>query len=102
MLPRTAHRLEKQFEGIGLGINQHPLTDYLTNNFYVTTSGHFTTSALHNAIEVMGKDRVMFSVDYPYEDMCQAADWFDPLILDADVKQSIAYGNARRVFTLPE
>ena len=21
---RTAHRLEKQFEGIGLGINQHP------------------------------------------------------------------------------
>ncbi|MBH2778017.1 amidohydrolase [Serratia marcescens] len=102
MLPRTAHRLEKQFEGIGLGGNQQPLTDYLTNNFYVTTSGHFTTSALHNAIEVMGKDRVMFSVDYPYEDMCQAADWFDPLVLDADVKQSIAYGNARRVFSLPE
>ena len=102
LLPRTEHRLKKQHEGIGLGTNQRPLTDYLTNNFYVTTSGHFTTSALHNAIEVMGADRVMFSVDYPYEDMHEAAGWFDPLTLDAKVKQDIAFGTARRIFSLPE
>jgi 2,3-dihydroxybenzoate decarboxylase len=102
MLPRTEHRLKKQSQGIGLGSNQRPLTDYLTRNFYVTTSGHFTTSALHNAIEVMGAERVMFSVDYPYEDMHEAASWFDPLSLDTNVKQNIAYGTARRLFNLPE
>ncbi len=63
---------------------------YLQNNFIVTTSGHFNTHSLNNAIEVMGADRVMFSVDYPYEDIHQACDWFDPLELEAGLKEKIA------------
>jgi 2,3-dihydroxybenzoate decarboxylase len=73
---------------------------YLQNNFIVTTSGHFNTHSLNNAIEVMGADRVMFSVDYPYEDIHQACDWFDPLELEAGLKDKIAWGNASRVFNI--
>ncbi|EWF17516.1 hypothetical protein L409_05095 [Klebsiella pneumoniae BWH 41] len=51
-------------------------------------------------IEVMGADRVMFSVDYPYEDIHQACDWFDPLELEAGLKEKIAWGNASRVFNI--
>ena len=64
------------------------------------TSGHFNTHSLNNAIEVMGADRVMFSVDYPYEDIHQACDWFDPLELEAGLKEKIAWGNASRVFNI--
>lgn len=55
------------------------LDDYLRNNFYITTSGNFCTSTLLNAIQWMGVERVLFSVDYPFEKMTEAAEWFDHL-----------------------
>nr|VUD27981.1 Predicted metal-dependent hydrolase of the TIM-barrel fold [Salmonella sp. NCTC 7297] len=73
---------------------------YLQNNFIVTTSGHFNTYSLQNAIEIMGADRVMFSVDYPYEDIHQACDWFDPLEMDADLKNKIAWATPAAYLTL--
>ncbi|UMX89992.1 amidohydrolase [Klebsiella pneumoniae] len=95
--PRTQHRLYRQRFGCGLQrktVNALP-AEHLT----VTTSGHFNTHSLNNAIGVMGADRVMFSVDYPYEDIpYQACDRFDPLELEAGLKEKIAWGNASRVF----
>ncbi len=34
----------------------------------------------------------MFSVDYPYEDIHQACDWFDPLELEAGLKEKKSPG----------
>ena len=53
------------------------LGEYLRNNFYITTSGNFCTPTLLNAIQWMGAERILFSVDYPFEKMKEAADWFD-------------------------
>jgi 2,3-dihydroxybenzoate decarboxylase len=77
-----------------------PVSAYLRENFYVTTSGHFCTSSLRAAIETVGIDRVMFSVDYPYESTEQAATWFDALEMDVESKRAIASGNASRLFGL--
>lgn len=54
----------------------HP-TEYLNRNFYFTTSGAFRTQTLIDTIGEIGVDRVLFSVDYPYESMKEGADWFD-------------------------
>ena len=35
------------------------------------------TQALIDVLLEVGADRVLYSVDYPYEDMGEAADWFD-------------------------
>jgi predicted TIM-barrel fold metal-dependent hydrolase len=51
--------------------------DYFRQNFYVTTSGNFRTIAMRNAIEELGTARVLFSTDYPFEEMEEAASWFD-------------------------
>jgi hypothetical protein len=51
------------------------VSEYFNNNFYVTTSGHSHTRTLFNTISEIGVDRVMFSVDYPYETMEEAAGW---------------------------
>ena len=56
---------------------QKRVADYFLANFYVTTSGHFSTPALIDTIAEIGADRVMYSVDYPFEDFSDAADWFD-------------------------
>ena len=54
---------------------QKRLQDYLCENFYITTSRNFNDQALICAILTMGADRILFSVDYPYEMMGPAARW---------------------------
>src|SRR5262249_53412343 len=77
------------------------VADYVRANFWVTTSGHFSTPALVDTIAELGADRVMFSVDYPFEDFSDAADWFDKAdISDAD-RMRIGRTNAMRLFKLP-
>lgn len=77
-------------------------TEYLRENFHITTSGHFSTPSLRAAIAVMGVDRVLFSVDYPYESTEEAATWFDSVELaDAD-RRSIGAENAVRLLGLKD
>ena len=77
------------------------LAEYLRNNFYFTTSGNFSTHTLIDTILEVGADRILFSVDYPYENMTEAADWFDNLdaIGEAD-RLKIARNNAEKLFKL--
>ncbi len=76
------------------------IADYFRSNFYLTTSGHFSTPALLDAIAEIGVDRVMFSVDYPFEDFSDAAEWFDNAPLSEADRDKIGRENARRVFKL--
>lgn len=81
---------------------QRSLTNYLTGNFSVTTSGHFCTASLQTALSILGEDRVMFSVDYPYDEIPQAAAWFDGLELPDALRQRIARDNAAALLGLRE
>lgn len=100
MLPRLEHRLRMQHDGIGLGQAKRTVGEYLSRNFYITTSGHFHTAGLHSAIGEIGIDRVMFSVDYPYENMAMASDWFDGAVIAENDREKIGRGNAMRLFKL--
>jgi 2,3-dihydroxybenzoate decarboxylase len=77
-----------------------PVADYFRANFHLTTSGHFSTPALIDAIAEIGVDRVMFSVDYPFEDFGQAADWFDHAEISAADRTKIGRINALKLFQL--
>jgi len=99
LLPRLEHRLNKQKDGAGLGSARRPVSEYFSANFYATTSGHFHTRTLFNTIAELGVDRVMFSADYPYETMEEAAAWFDASLLSHNDAQKIGRDNARRLFS---
>ena len=45
------------------------MAHYLRENFYITTSGNFRTQALTDVLLEIGADRVLYSVDYPFDDM---------------------------------
>ena len=42
------------------------MADYFKTNIHVTTSGYFSKPPLTCALDVLGIDRLMFSVDYPF------------------------------------
>jgi gamma-resorcylate decarboxylase len=77
-----------------------PVADYFRGNFHLTTSGHYSTPALIDAIAEIGADRVMYSVDYPFEDFSDAADWFDHAAIDEADRIKIGRTNALRLFKL--
>ena len=76
------------------------VADYVRANFHFTTSGHFSTPALMDAIAEMGAERIMFSVDYPFEDISDAANWFDQVPLSDADRRKIGRTNALKLFGL--
>lgn len=79
---------------------QRKIQEYFQENFYITTSGNFSTQALVNAINEIGADRVMFSADWPFENLDHATAWFDAAPIDESDRQKIGWKNARRLFKL--
>jgi predicted TIM-barrel fold metal-dependent hydrolase len=74
--------------------------DYFRQNFYLTTSGHFSTPSLIQAILTVGADRLLFAVDYPFEDHAQGAAWFDSADIAEIDRRKIGRDNAMALFNL--
>ena len=79
---------------------KRPLGEYFLDNFYITTSGDFYQPAFQCALSAVGIDRMLFSVDYPFEDAKDAASWFDALQMAESDKLKIARTNAIKLFKL--
>ena len=77
------------------------ITEYLRANVYLTTSGNFRTPTLRAAIAEVGAERIMFSVDYPFEDTVDAVSWFDTAEIAEPDRQRIGRTNAAALFGLP-
>ena len=76
------------------------LGEYFQQNFHLTTSGNFRTQTLIDAMLEVGSDRIMFSTDWPFENVDHAALWFDACpIAEAD-RRKIGRTNAERLFKL--
>ena len=100
LLPRMQHRLERQRDGEHGARAKQRASYYFRSNFWLTTSGHYHSRPLLEAVEQVGEDRVLFSVDYPYEQMITAAHWFDDLLIANDLKAKIGRGNANALLQL--
>ncbi len=94
---RLDHRLRKSPRGYPL---DKPMSAYLRDNFFLTTSGNFSDNALTCAIAEMGVERIMFSVDYPLEETIDAVSWFDNLEMAEEDLRRIGRTNAVELFGL--
>ena len=53
-----------------------------------------------NVMSELGAERVMFSVDWPFEDIGQAAVWFDHAEISVADRARIGRDNAMKLFKL--
>ena len=75
-------------------------SEYFRENVYVTTSGMAWEPVILFAQSVLGVDRVMYAMDYPYQFVPEEVQVTDNLpIADAD-KKKLYQANAERVFKL--
>jgi 5-carboxyvanillate decarboxylase len=75
-------------------------SDYLKENFYVTTSGMAWTPPILYAQSVLGVDRVMYAMDYPYQFVPEEVKVTDDLPISDLDKRKLYQLNAERVFSL--
>jgi 2,3-dihydroxybenzoate decarboxylase len=76
------------------------LGDYFQENFYLTTSGNFRTQTLIDAMLEIGSDRILFSTDWPFENVDHAAIWFDNTSISAADRLKMGRTNAIDLFKL--
>jgi 2,3-dihydroxybenzoate decarboxylase len=100
-LPYMLWRLDSRWEIMKhkKELNLAP-SQYFKKNIFITTSGMCSNGPLLCAIHEMGMERVMFSVDYPYESSEIAAQFIEKAPLDDLVKESICYQNAKRILKI--
>jgi 2,3-dihydroxybenzoate decarboxylase len=74
--------------------------EYFSQNFHITTSGNFRTQSLIDAMLEIGADRILFSTDWPFENIDHAAVWFDAADISEPDRIKIGRTNAIRLFKL--
>lgn len=79
---------------------KHDLFHYIRNNFLGTTSGLCWEPAVKMMIDVMGEDRVMYAMDYPYQYVPDEVRAMDNLAVSDAVKKKFFQTNAERWFKL--
>lgn len=76
------------------------VAEVMRTNVWVTTSGNFSVPALRCTVDVLGIDRVMFSVDWPYESNKVGMAFFHQLDLPPADMEKLAHGTAEALLKL--
>ncbi|WP_372838129.1 amidohydrolase family protein [Phaeovulum sp.] len=101
-LPYQLWRFDSRWEISNRGakrLAQKP-SDYFRRNVWVTTAGVCSDEPLRCAIDALGVDRVLFSIDYPFEHSNLAGDWIEKAPLSDTERAAICHGNARALLGL--
>jgi predicted TIM-barrel fold metal-dependent hydrolase len=102
MLPIMWARSDRSFKPGSGGQNQRTLIDTFRQQLYITTSGFFTQAPLQIALDTIGIDNIMLSVDYPFSTNQMGIDFLNEIQLPADQLAKIAHGNADKLLGLQD
>ena len=75
-------------------------SDYMKRNIYITTSGLPWAPAITIAQSVLGMDRVLYAMDYPYQYRVEEVVMTDNFPISAANKKKLFQKNAEKVFSL--
>ena len=99
MIPFMLDRINNTLTPVAKKL-QRTIPEYFLQNFYITTSGFFTDPPLLLAMQIMGADRILFSVDYPYSTNIQGRMFLDNASISPADKEKISHLNAEQLLKL--
>ena len=99
-LPYLLWRFDSRARLYGVKLAKPP-SQYIKENILVTTSGMCSVEPLNCALGALGRHRVMFAADYPFEQAEEAAHFIDGVAIDQTVRNDICYNTAAQLLRLP-
>lgn len=94
---RSDHWYERRRDAYGSKLRP---SEVMKRNIFITTSGVEHGPALRYAIDVLGSDRVLWAIDYPYEEMAPSVGFMNMAPLSLEERRAVFHRNAERVFHL--
>ena len=79
---------------------KHKPSDYVKENFFVTSSGMNWSPTIRFCQETLGPERVLFAADYPFEDPVAAVEGAEATPMSEQHRLLFFQQNAERVFKL--
>lgn len=98
-LPYLLWRFDSRAQLYGVELPQPP-SFYIKRNIAVTTSGMSSAEPLACALAALGRDRVCFASDHPFEDAGEAGHFLDAVALPEETRVAVASGNAKTLLGL--
>jgi 2,3-dihydroxybenzoate decarboxylase len=100
-LPIQLWRLDSRFATSHQTVElKKPPSNYVRENIHITTSGVCADAALRCALDALGAENVMFSIDYPFEDTKVATDWISTAAITEVERAGVCYQNATAILRL--
>jgi 5-carboxyvanillate decarboxylase len=76
------------------------VSNYLRENFHFTNSGMAWEPAIKFAQQVIGEDRVLYAMDYPYQCPVEEVSYLDAMDMPIETKRKFFQTNAEKLFKL--
>lgn len=108
-LPYWLSRLDNRYQNIlkrgglqSLGMKKLSRlpSEYFMTNFYVTTAGMNSNAPFEYCLNLLGPDRVLFAIDYPYEQTDDATTFIRAARPSPEIMRKVCYGNAEKLFKI--
>jgi 5-carboxyvanillate decarboxylase len=81
-------------------LKKETVSRYLRENFFITNSGVAWEPAIKFTQEVIGIDRVLYAMDYPYQCPAEEVTTLDAMAMSIEDKKKFFQTNAERVFKI--
>ena len=98
-LPYLLWRFDSRAKLYNVKLAKAP-SQYIKDNIVVTVSGVYAREPLMCAIDALGRDKVMFAADYPFEDAAEAGHFMDDVSIPEDLRADVAFNNAAKLLAL--
>lgn len=79
---------------------EHPVSHYFKRNIWITTSGVGWEPAVKFCQDVLGPERVLYAMDYPYQQSSDEVAAYDRMDISDEHKKMLMEDNARHVFRI--
>jgi len=99
MVPFYLDRLDEALPRAVSGLDR-TIGDVVRQNTWITPSGIWSQAQLRFCLDVVGVDRILYSVDYPFVSNDAARTFLNEADLSQAHREAIAHGNAERLLGL--
>jgi predicted TIM-barrel fold metal-dependent hydrolase len=79
---------------------KHKISYYFHHNIWITTSGQGWEPSIQFCMQVLGPERVIYAMDYPYQQSADEVAAYDHFDLSPEHKKMLMQTNAEHVFRL--
>jgi 5-carboxyvanillate decarboxylase len=102
-LPYWLYRIDYMYHSYSRGAGKLKKTpsQYVKDNFVITTSGMNDHKVLKYCVDALGVDNVLFAIDYPYQESVEAANFMNSSPLPEADNEKIAHSTSEKLFHIP-